>query len=675
MTTINPLSIEETINQVPALTRDPYSGGSISITNPNPGIQIHVASQLPEFVSEDHPKFIQFMEHYYRWMESKGQTLHESRLLKQNRDIDLTSEDYEEHLFNEFLSVVPRSIVADKALVLKYIKQFYTARGTEKSFKFLFRILFNSDSSIYHPKTDILRVSDGKWIQNKTIRIVNPSADVRSFRAKKIRGLINNSTAFVERVYGINFGAYTAYELVLNRSSITGKFLAGEKIVIDGGATATITPILESIKIIKPGKNYVVGDKFFIENHGTGGIIRVAETDEYGAIKKFYIEEYGIGYNADIPPSGMYLTNMDHPRYMPGGVVTNPDTAVVDISLGSTTNYPGYFRNEDGQASAMKYIHDGYYYQQFSYVTYCGESSDKYESVLDKVLHPLGYKRFSGVSIENTVSAQSRLGGDKSTVVLNLGQSPTDAQIQKTTTEIIPIIDPDGDNVLGPTYRSIMRDKFSYKPFIKYDTNIEMVGDNSLYYGPKTISSKQVNKLSSTPVSAFSYGKLCRDVELDSSGTSVRAIIGPRHIETNPTKKTSFLPDSFVILDADRIQIDVPTTALKFNVGDSTKSTVFNITFATGVQLSTKPIAWKIKLNGFNNIFSGTITSPVDVSIPLTISFVSSVANSYTWDIDLNGTTVRHTVSHNEFRLALFLEDDLGRTHKSSNIGVKYHVA
>jgi hypothetical protein len=152
MTIILPASISEPQIQVTPLNSPVGLGGSISNTDPLPGVSPHITSQFPAFVSEDHPRFIEFMEAYYRWMESNGETLHEARRLPQNQDIDTASDEYVEHFFNEFLSIIPRNIVADKATVLKNIKQFYGAKGTEKSFKFLFRILFNADSYLYYPK-------------------------------------------------------------------------------------------------------------------------------------------------------------------------------------------------------------------------------------------------------------------------------------------------------------------------------------------------------------------------------------------------------------------------------------------------------------------------------------------------------------------------------------------
>lgn len=674
-TAAHPLTIDAPLNQVMSMYSDPQSGGSISATTQTPGLNVHVASQLPAFVSEDHPKFVQFIEEYYRWMESPGQVLHEARNIKNNRDIDTTTDEYEEHLFNEFLSIIPRYVVADKSTILKYAKQFYTAKGTEKSFKFLFRILFNSNSRIYYPKSDILKVSDGKWIQNKTLRIVSVSGDVKNFRANKIRGIINNSTAFVERVYGITFNGYQAHELVLNRASITGKFLPGEKIVtLDGSAEAIISPIPESIRILNRGKNYSVGDKFAIEAVGTGATIRVAEVDSDGGIKKFYIEEYGIAYSVKTPPAGIQLIDSTHETD------DAENTAIITVVLGSTTNYPGYFRNEDGQPSARKYVHDGYYYQQFSYVTYCDRSYNDYSDALKQIVHPLGFKNFSGVSIESFGSVQAKSTGVLPIKILTNRLGASDAKIKNLLTHVAQNIDPRVMTKLGPSHRSIIRDKFSYKPFLKYDSNMEMSDNNLNYYGPLESSGSIItSKLSNTPVSAFSHGKFSHDLleQLETEFTLpvVKAKdIGPRHIERrqNLSRKTNFLPDSSVILNQDRVQVSVTSDkSIVLSAEGSEEEICFTINTKTDGD-----VTWKVIVNGKDVLLSNTVTTNGSTQIKFNVSLTSQDSNQYTWSFsnELFGSTqsISVTVVHSELRVALFAQDSFGRSYKSDNIGIKY---
>ena len=626
MSNISPQSISEPEQAITPLNSPVGLGGSISNTDPLPGVSSHISSQFPAFVSEDHPRFVEFMETYYRWMESNGQTLHDARNLKNNQDIDTASDDYVEHFFNEFLSIIPRKIVADKATVLKNIKQFYGAKGTEKSFKFLFRILFNAGSFLYYPKDDILRTSDGKWIQNKTLRLTNVVGDVKKLRAQKIRGLTNNSSAFVERLYGINFDEYSAYELVLNRASITGKFLPGETIVSeDGTVSAKISPIPETVRIIKPGKNYKVGDKFAIDYIGKGAIIRVAEVDDDGGIKRFYVQEYGIGYSVDSPPKNIRCVDDTHPYYFNDGgdvsifMTENPDLAQVTLVLGSTTNYPGYFRNEDGQLSTTKYIHDGYYYQQFSYVTNTSESFDKYKDILNTAVHPLGFKHFGAVAIETKLHAGVKLPIHNTMVHIITNNTSSDIGAQSVKTEIVHSNQSITDNKLGASYNSILRDKFKYKPFMLYDANREFDGANSFHFGTGLD-----NRLSATPVSIFELSKL--------------GVNKPIDLETNRTTPTRLGVDSVIIQNPERIQIESLHERNIIKTPEGQIIISFHVTNSTGSNYT-----YIFKQNG-QQIATGT---------------------------DDQTGTVSLAIEAVDCRIALFVIDNLGREYKSDNIVVK----
>ena len=63
-------------------TREAVPAPTIAQTNDKPGNNILIASQFPSFVGEDHPRFLTFVEAYYKWMETKGNVLYETKRLK-----------------------------------------------------------------------------------------------------------------------------------------------------------------------------------------------------------------------------------------------------------------------------------------------------------------------------------------------------------------------------------------------------------------------------------------------------------------------------------------------------------------------------------------------------------------------------------------------------------------
>ena len=325
-----------------------------------PGIDIHVAEQFPSFVSEDHPRFIQFMESYYEWTQSLNGVLKKSQTISEQQDIDTADDIFQEQLFKEFLVNVPRNVSVNKATILKHIKQFYRAKGTEKSYVFLFRLLFNTKVNLYYPKVDILKASDGKWIKNKTIRLISTTQDAAGLKGKRIIGTISNSSAFVERTLVITEDAFSGLELFFNISSITGEFYANEPVKSeDGKLLGIISPIPVEYTIIHGGGEYKVDQTFYINHIGKGARVRVSEVDSDGKILALTIERYGLGYSTNSPPVNFSL----------GNNIDSSKIAIVTFTLGAVTDYPGYYANDDGQLSAAKYLHDGEYYQQFSYLT------------------------------------------------------------------------------------------------------------------------------------------------------------------------------------------------------------------------------------------------------------------------------------------------------------------
>ena len=141
-----------------------------------------VNRQVPEFIREEYPLFITFLEAYYEYLETKqGTQLNDltskAKDLKYLSDVDLSIEDFESNFFNSYASLIPKDVEVDKAFLIKNILPLYLAKGSESAFKLLFRMLFNDEVDIILPKNNVLRASDGKWTIDNVLRI---ETDIRS---------------------------------------------------------------------------------------------------------------------------------------------------------------------------------------------------------------------------------------------------------------------------------------------------------------------------------------------------------------------------------------------------------------------------------------------------------------------------------------------------------------
>lgn len=132
-----------------------------------------ITSQLPNFILDDdnYSTFVSFIEAYYEWMEQTKGVYLESKNLIDYIDVDKTVDEFIDHFYNEFMPSFPKDIIADKRKLLKYSRSLYESKGTPASFKFLFKILYNSDCEIIDSGTFVLKTSDGQWFLPKSIKI------------------------------------------------------------------------------------------------------------------------------------------------------------------------------------------------------------------------------------------------------------------------------------------------------------------------------------------------------------------------------------------------------------------------------------------------------------------------------------------------------------------------
>lgn len=270
-----------------------------------------INSQAPFFVSNDHPAFVDFMEAYFEYLEQSGKTINRADNISKYRDVDKTVAEFSDHLYSTFLQAIPKNSAASQDIVIKHVKDFYRARGTEKSLKFLLRILFNQEATVYYPKQDILRASDGKWYIQKSLRVTNTAINtiantnlsgLELFVNRRVRGATSNASATIERVDRFYEAGLQVDELVL--SNIDGEFNTGELVYTiysaDGSTVMANTYInagvVRELQILKSGNNYTLTDPIvFQSTTGSGAIAKITRIST-GNIQSLTIESSGAGH-------------------------------------------------------------------------------------------------------------------------------------------------------------------------------------------------------------------------------------------------------------------------------------------------------------------------------------------------------------------------------------------
>ena len=207
----------------------------------NQKTSVLVAEQLPDFVRDEGPKLQRFIEAYYEFMEQNGGAIDGSKNLLSYQDIDTTTDSFLQFFREEIYKNIPDSALVDKRLLAKHIREMYRNKGTEKSYKFLFRALYNEDVELSFPGDFLLKPSDGRWVQEKYLRLVGVSdVEAATIEGEIVRGATSNAYARIERVDRVTELGLTLTEVYL--SSVVGTFANNENVITNVSSTSgTIT--------------------------------------------------------------------------------------------------------------------------------------------------------------------------------------------------------------------------------------------------------------------------------------------------------------------------------------------------------------------------------------------------------------------------------------------------
>jgi hypothetical protein len=194
-------------------------------------ISIFVSSQVPDFWNRDAAELTNFIKLYYEWAEQFENPIVISRKLSEYKDVDLIPDKYFKFMRSEFMKNIPVTKVNDR-LLMKNILDFYRARGTEKAYKMLFRILYGDENvSFYYPGKDILRASDGKWVIERSLKL-NLTVPLDTIEdVVVVRGQVSNATARKDKFLSYIINEVKTDEFYIN--NVFGIFRQGEALLDD----------------------------------------------------------------------------------------------------------------------------------------------------------------------------------------------------------------------------------------------------------------------------------------------------------------------------------------------------------------------------------------------------------------------------------------------------------
>lgn len=262
-----------------------------------------VSSQLPEFIQSDYTTFKAFLEAYYEFLEQDQNAQELLQNARSYNDIDRTVSSFVEYFLKQYCDDLPRDVLYNKKALVKNIQDLYNSKGSEKSYKLLFRILYNKDVELFYPSSQILRASDGKWIQKSSFfmrtivgsgaSIVGKNVFVTSSTTKypllvKSRKTSSNSQGTSTTIHEYFFDNSKNVPIGLG-DVIEYEGFKGE--IVGSPTSATITA---------PGTGFKVGDILPLTSGlGNSAKLKVTKVNATGGILNVQFINFGIGYTGD----------------------------------------------------------------------------------------------------------------------------------------------------------------------------------------------------------------------------------------------------------------------------------------------------------------------------------------------------------------------------------------
>ena len=474
-----------------------------------------ISNQFPEFVKEDYPRFIRFVELYYEFLKNSDiEAIGES--FDSIRDVDITMDKFIDSLWKEFGINVPRTNVANDKHFLKHIKDFYSTKGSEESFRILFRHLFNEEIELKYPKDYIFRTSNAKWTQDVTFVVTVSEGDIYDLVGKVVSIHTNSFTleTSVNRVRPIADG----FEVFVDNKNYSAVEVGD--IITYGDVSVTIIESISKATIYKSGLGFYIGQVFNIPSvSGHEARIKVTKVGDNGELLGIDIIDFGYGYDhsfyativsevqtVSLPvfptissrtlgfiDSG-FISSIPYvvieygdPSYCgeilqefytdstieEGTTIDEENTAIINIQIGGCRKYTGYYSDSDGFLSDAYRLQDSYYYQIYSYVITCLESIDSYKDIVKTLVHPTGMKLFGEQKLTNEISLDITLAildrfiqqANQETIeafdieVFAMGKPVTDT-LTATHTQVYTLQKPKADSVTSSDSYSTLYSKY-----------------------------------------------------------------------------------------------------------------------------------------------------------------------------------------------------------------------
>lgn len=342
-----------------------------------------ISSQIPDHIKDDYELYELFLTAYYEWLCSEGQALYASGNITSFTDIDQAPEFFYSYLKNEILTEFPDNVLADKRLLLRYAKDFYERKGTEASYDFLFKVLYNDNISISYPSENILKPSDGKWVVEYILYTKAVKGNPYDLTSSYIYTQ-DGTQLCVDSVVMVRENKYDVYQLFLEPIeldvNIGDKFYNEDKSII-----VEAYGVIKNIEVIDGGLGYNIGDIVNINDisgNGVNAVAMISNINKDNKISGFNIKNGGSNYRVGdqlvfTPVNGgsgasAYVSKINNKQLSKQCITTIETEQNVVLDPIQSVRIEDYIRLQDfeiGSIEEIKLVSGGYGYKSLPYIT------------------------------------------------------------------------------------------------------------------------------------------------------------------------------------------------------------------------------------------------------------------------------------------------------------------
>lgn len=156
----------------------------------------------------------------------------------------------------QYLDGFPEELLrqeVDKKVLIKNIKNFYRAKGTDQSIQFIFNSIVARDAAdiptVYYPKDSTIKSSSGEWVDKYSLQVKVLSGDVTKLIGSKIiqdvytyDSRFQYAFAIVDDVIPLgDKNGDTLYEIVLAEETVNGRFEVTPKTFLTSNLSSSLS--------------------------------------------------------------------------------------------------------------------------------------------------------------------------------------------------------------------------------------------------------------------------------------------------------------------------------------------------------------------------------------------------------------------------------------------------